>query len=347
MTLCFGTFASILNLCQYKKQGQATLVARLAYCVDRASPYFKSGSLNKTICDVEGLPIPINRVLRYKRNFVLSYKSRDKWPTIDNVIEHVQEGISPLIDEGKKAVAIFAILEVVRRDSSLCEEKAAFFEKCLNVSQLNLIKQKKFSFPDFIGRILYFTVFGDVNNIFEKDSIEPITEKYIKTISDHYFNEYTWKPNEEMLELSSVPDTIFNLFFDFLNKYEIIEFIEKIHPVPTIKFAWIEKCQDFIDDCNEKIYGKYVTFQPITQIYTLRLVERFCQILDEYITYFGKHMIPLADNPEIFVPNFPKDPVLDLKFSERAYGFRKQLCDVFMELQEHVIMVPLFSSQQS
>lgn len=104
MVLCFGTFATVL--CLYRNQqshiSQATLVAKLARCVDRKSSYIVWDNRDKEEddWDVNGDGPAISKLLHCTKNFVFS----DVYPTnpaLENVIKDFDKNISPFIYKRK------------------------------------------------------------------------------------------------------------------------------------------------------------------------------------------------------------------------------------------------------
>lgn len=346
MVLCFGTFATVL--CLYRNQqshiSQATLVAKLARCVDRKSNYMESSYRYNEEDDwnVTGDGPAISKLLHCTKNFVFSDVYPTK-PALENVIKDFDKNISPFIKENKKAAIILTLLEIIR--SEIVQKEAVVptgnddnFENYLTKTKSVLLHQTSFSFSDFLGRILYYTTFGEIDNIRGKKFVHLITEDFVNKIAGQYAGEYKWIQSSQTLSMTFVD--LYSRFVQALRYYHIITFIEKTDPTVQLKFDSVEKCEEFIQEFNN------LESPSQTELgapgFTMCKIQEFVRVLDNYTIYLGLNMRPVYENAAYYVPFYrDENTVWEMWFGKKVQSYRKRLCSLYREIYNHMPFSPI------
>lgn len=352
MRLCFGTFTAVLNCCRQNVQ-QAALVARIAKVVDPCSRYIgenryqiieqerkQEHGQNLTKEKIEGDKPAANKLLHCKINFVFDNEEDANNLTLDETIKKFETEVAPFIDEDKRAKVILALLDIIQKDKCIDLDKKENFKKFLGVDKQHLLQQSKFVFSDFLGRILLYSICGNVDNTVCQSCVNSITSDYIDTIAEPYAYEYQWDIASQTLVLSFV--TIFNIFNQAILDYQIDTFIECIDPTNMMEFEWLEKCENFLKHTEGSIW---IPFGPSTvekKGLVLQKVQQFAQTLDDYTKYLPLNMRPLdIKSVSRAVPLFRDEDVKwALNFEKETMNYRQQLCSIYQEICHHMLFCP-------
>ena len=336
MYLCFGTFATVLNCCRQGIQ-QAALIARIAKCVDRHSSYIGNEDRYKKENEwtIMGDGPATSKLLHCVRNFVFDDNQTTNKPNINDVIENFETNVAPFITEDKKATVIFTLLDIIRQDKNIDSKTKECFKKYLGASKQELLQKREYIFSDFLGRILLYTVDGNVDNTLGKEYVRLITKDYIGEIYDRYADEYTWRANTQTLELTFI--TIYLHFCETMECYQIDKFIERIDPTNMMSGKWLEQFDGFPKDTESNIWNQFAPNNMGEPATTLHMVRKFAQTFDEYTNYLGKHMRPADEGGDLFVP-FHRDENMEwaLEFNSMVHDYRQKLNSICREMYIHM-----------
>ncbi len=327
MYLCFGTFAKILYYCQ-RQQQQDVLVARLARCVDPHSSYIENSDRFKEGWEINGDKAAASKLLACKRNFVLQEKRDVDDHMKKEIVENFKMGVSPLIDEDKKKNAIFALLHVIQMDDTISGKNRRCFKRFFDIDKEQLLKKSDIYFCDFLGRALLYVVYGDMDNVNGKASVEKINADYIENLINRYQYEIEWDLKNQKLFLQHAK--IVNDFLSAISEYYIITFLKEVDPVVMTDSKYIEMCEDFIKYINAKI--------PIKPEKHIELVQdkinRFVKELNNYIDYLALSVIPNPTKSSVFyVPRHRDEaPEWELEFEEKTKKYRQKLIDICSQI---------------
>lgn len=343
MRLCFGTFATVLNLCRHNIL-QATLIARIVACIDPGNSSIIKNWLEireqvenyETITDIiVGNEQTISKLLACKTNFVFADREDAKVPTQDTIIKRFETLVAPFIDEDKKAKIILTLLNLIKEDKSLDFEKKENFNKYLGMGKQDLLHQTEFTFSDFMGQILLYTACGNINNKVGKEYVKDITNDYIDNIVKPYVYEYQWNTSSQTLKLSFME--IFNLFQQSLQDYQLPIFIEEVNPTNYMDINNLKKCDDYLKFTESNIW---IPFRQEPTCWMLQKIQDFTQTLQDYTIYLGTNMRPIAENPSFFVPMFrDENPKWALNFEKVTKNYRQQLIDIYQEIYRHMLFL--------
>lgn len=366
MRLCFGTFATVLNCCRQNVQ-QATLVARIAKVVDPCSRYIGENRYkiieqeqdqnqkldqnqeldqnqkldqDPTKEKIEGDKPATNKLLHCKINFVFDNEEFANNLTLDETIKRFETEVAPFIDEDKKAKVILVLLDIIQKDKCIDFDKKENFKKFLGVDKQHLLQQSEFVFSDFLGRILLYSLLGNVDNTVGRSCVNSITNNYIDAFVEPYAYEYQWDTTSQTLVLSFV--TIFNIFNQAILDYQIDTFVECVDPTNMMEFEWLNKCKNFLKHTESSIW---VPFGPSTvekKGLVLQKVQQFAQTLVAYTEYLPLNMRPLDVNSvDRFVPLYRDENVKwALSFEKNTQNYRQHLISIYQEICHHMIFYP-------
>lgn len=339
MRLCFGTFASVLVLCK-RNINKTDFVARIAKCVDPHSSYIDNDDRYKEgKWDIQGDKSAVSKLRHCTKDFVIGNDSSVKRPDIVAVIETLKERVIPYIQEDKKAVALLALLDIIRRDESLDADRNELFQEYIGIDKQQLLQQQKISFADFIGRVLLFTTYGDRNNTVGKDCVKSITPQYLDEVTSVYTNECRWDRSEQVLSLTYI--STFFLLNETLESCQLAYFIENVDPTNLMEDVWIEKCEEFQEMMQSGVEALPAPNKRNVQGFTLKKTQEFCQVLNDYTEYLGVHMRPIANTPETFVPLYrDENTKWAFSFAGKVQAYRERLETIYKEIYTHMPFAP-------
>lgn len=342
MRLCFGTLATVLNCCRQNTLQQASLIARIVKCIDRHSSYIANEDRFKleNEWEIAGDGPAVSKLLHCTRPFVLESGSIANKPITQNVIQNFEENVAPFIAENKKAAAIIALLHIIRQDNTIDSSNKGIFEEFLRMGKQELLQQSNFVFSDLVGRILVYTVYGNIDNRVGEDCVHLITADYIDKITEPYANEYEWNPSTQTLALPFVE--IFLLFDRAIQTHQIDEFLKNIDPTGIMESDWIDRFEDFLSDTEAGIWVPFAPTgleQPGT---TICMVQEFAQTLDDYTNYLGKNMRPIAEEPNLFVPLYREENAKwALAFEKTVGDYHQQLQSIYEKICTHILFAQI------
>lgn len=346
MRLCFGTFATILNLCKKNNVSQTPFIAKIVWSVDNHNScigYEDKADIIKDPECISGEKTKVSRLLSCTREFQYnSVKRESKY-----VIERLERAISADLDEDKKSKLVFALLDIIRRDKCIDSEKKETFKAYLGVYKQELLKKDKFILFDFLGRILLYTVNGNIDNSVGKSCVKSITNDSIEHFASLYENEYQWDAVTQTLTLKFVQ--IFDVFQQKIQEYQIDTFIVDIDPTTFLQDKYVEDYENFIDSLRNNM-EPFSSYQLGT---TCEKIEKFCLLLGEYHFYLGTHMMSPVyyyDAPNIsdykaisnyFVPIHRDENMSWYQdFIAKVMCFREQLAAILNEIINHMLFAP-------
>lgn len=346
MRLCFATFAKTLYFCR-QRTNQEILVAKIIKCIDPCSNYLDQDYRYSDGWDIKGDKFAINKLLHCTRPFttISNEFSKVSKREFNTLRKKFKTNVSPLINEDKQASAILTLLNIIKQDKVIDSENAENFKKYLGMDKQQLLQQEKFVFPDFIVRILLYTVYGNVDNRDGKEYIKFITKKYVDSCRDSYFNEYKWDSATQTLTLSFVE--IFSAFNQAIHNYQIDKFVETVDPTNMMDIAWVEKCEGFLMHTKTKILCDFTPPIVDSHSFTIQAVQEFVQTLNDYLDFLGIKMRPLVKkpnpekpNPEesnIFLPMYRDENVKwAMDFNEDVHNYRQKLISIYQKIYMHM-----------
>ncbi len=335
MLLCFGTFATVLNICR-EGINSAPLVARIARCVDSTNSCIGINRFKENgECIGDGPNV--TKLLKCKRNFTFDKGIDAKKPTADEVIDRFRTDVTPYINEDKKAKAILTLLDIIKKDKIIDFENKEEFKKFCGKYKNEMLQQEKFEFSDFMGKLLIYTTYSNVKNTDGQSCVQMLTQDYIDKVTKPYVFEYKWDGNKDILDLLLVK--IYNIFYQTVSKYKITEYICNVDPTNYMDDIWLERWDDFLKDINNFILKPYCPKEREAEGFTFKKIQEFSQKLDDYTSYTGINMIfASSNNKSYFVPKFREENVKWATcFQEETMKYRKQLSNIAHEIYCHML----------
>lgn len=330
MRLCFGTFATVLNLC-CSNISQTALIARIVNIIDPNSRY--------TGIDLTGDRPAIHRLLSCKINFVLSNGNSTEIPALEIIVEDFSNKIAPLIDADKKAYVIITLLKIIQNDKYINFNGKDNFEKYFAISKYQLLLQENFLFSDFLSKILLYTTCSNVENRVGETYVKTLTEDYINNLVKPYAYEYHWNETTQTLTLLFMK--YFNIFNQAILDYQINVFIEEIDPSNYMNLKWIENGNAFIKNIINKLLIPYSSDSIELTSFMLIQIQKFIRTLDKYIEYVGYNMRPITESPDIFVPIHRDENIKwAMHFEKETKNYRQQLIDLYQNIYHHMLFAP-------
>ena len=192
MILCFGTFASILRLCKLPGVTDPQLVGTMTKTVDPNCRYISPDNATA-----------ISRLLSCTGGFstgrskggsgamkagegISDVVQLAKSETTDNIVGDFQIKVLELLDEDKKALAVLALMDIIRQDETLDGTRKHTFEKYLGIKKDALLAQSELLLSHFLaGLFLYTVVIGkntDGRECVKTVSVKRILCNQLKTV---------------------------------------------------------------------------------------------------------------------------------------------------------------------
>ena len=187
MILCFGTFASILRLCKLPGVTDPQLVGTMTKTVDPNCRYISPDNATA-----------ISRLLSCTGGFstgrskggsgamkagegISDVVQLAKSETTDNIVGDFQIKVLELLDEDKKALAVLALMDIIRQDETLDGTRKHTFEKYLGIKKDALLAQSELLLSHFLaGLFLYTVVIG--KNTDGRECVKTINEDYLASL---------------------------------------------------------------------------------------------------------------------------------------------------------------------
>lgn len=289
MRLCFGSFATVLDQCRkdiYITQTQ--FISRLVKTVDPKSTYID----NK---------FAVSKLLSCKQKFSFADEEDANRPILDSVINELETEVIPFIEEDKKTKVILTLLGIIQNDSSIDTEKQLAFKMYFGIHKQELFQQSEIILSDFLGRVLLYTVCGNIDNIenmINKVSIKEIASDYINNIAESYMDDYQWDISTQTLTLTFLK--MFNIFNKAISNYQIKDFIKAI-AAPISDYAWmhkinspwVDKCDSFHEFVENNIIVPFERSTHKTGI-MLNNIQQFTSVLTEYSSFLKATLPPIS-----------------------------------------------------
>ena len=337
MRLCFGIFANVLNYCRLNNIRQDALVARIVKCVDQHSSYIVGSDkfYNENVLEISGDGPAVSKLLHCTRNFVFVDRNAAVKPAIENVINNFDTNVSPFIIENMKGSVILALLDIIRQDETIDFTNRDSFKEYLGLDKQHLLQQEEFNFSDFLGRILVYTTYGNIENTLGKEYVHLLTKDYINKVTALYIYDYIWNRSTQTLVSTFVGNYL--RFNKVIQRYLINKFVEEIDPTVKMDYIWVERCENFLKDIESEIYIPFAANGSTTLAMTIiHKVQEFAQALDDYATYLGQNMRPIEERPDIFIP-FYRDENMGWyrSFITKVRDYRQRLISIYQEIYSY------------
>lgn len=167
--LCFGFFATVLNLCKAQGVSQKQLCGTILLAI---APNY----------DIRSDDTAVANLLHCDRN--LSPNVTDPAPTanVRDVAEYFKQKVLPLLDDNKRKLIILAMKDIIASDETIDAQTPV--EKVKGITKASLVSQTEFVLSDFLAGIFLYTVIN-VKNTDGKASIKEIMAEYIASFESH------------------------------------------------------------------------------------------------------------------------------------------------------------------
>ncbi|MDD4593469.1 MAG: NACHT domain-containing protein, partial [Parabacteroides sp.] len=201
MRLCFGTFVRVLKLCKLPSVTDVQLVGSLTRTIDPTCEYgdsdgtavsrllsctqnLSNGQMRRTGQKARTDHSDFESGLGTNRlsNVVLAGQKADK----DEVIKKIAEDVLTLIDEDRKALAALAILDIIRKDTAIDDDKRLSFEKYLGTTKKALLSQDGYILSELFAGVLLYSVVSVQNTVGKECAVE-IDKAYVDGFSEQDF----------------------------------------------------------------------------------------------------------------------------------------------------------------
>lgn len=330
MRLCFGSFATVLACCRQDIHiNQQSFISKLVKAVDPKSTYLDDKSA-------------VSKLLMCQKNFSFADKEKAKRPILDTVIRELETEVTPFIEEDKKAKVILTLLGIIQNDSYIDTEKQQTFKMYFGMDKQELFHQSEFILSDFLGRVLLYTVCGNIDNTeneINKDSIKEIISDYISNIAKPYMNDYQWDMSTQTLTLSFIK--IYNIFNIAMSKYQIKDFIMS-HAAPAssdyswmrkINSPWVVKCDSFHEFVENNIIVPFAQSTHRADI-MLKTIQQFTLVLTEYSSFLKSTLPPinLSDHNSFNPSLWEEYQKWSLYYTEQTQNYVQQLRSIYQEI---------------
>lgn len=191
--LCFGIFINILAQCRNKKVARRRLVNEIVKTIDPNSKYNVNKEKNVKSADRDNSVYrALNHLYKCTGDFTPQYSSVvELAPKADRgeVIRQFRENVIPLIDQDKAALAVLALKDIIKKDSTLIadsgDNNVERFQRYIGGKTIqSFLNETQYDLSEVLASIFLYTVIAVKNT----EGIEWLTEisaKY-KDISGGY-----------------------------------------------------------------------------------------------------------------------------------------------------------------
>src|SRR5699024_5130890 len=185
MRLCFGTFAKVLRICKQETVTDRQLVSSMTRTIDPNCKYIEQGSAtavsrlfscegNLSSGKVDGGSGAYQKVGENLSNVTQLALKLDT----GDLTSKFQEKVVPLINEDKKALAVLALKDIIKRDVELDKDNKKSFEKYLGKSKDEINLLTNFDFAEFLAGLFLYTVVS-VKNTIGKQYVGEVDEEFV------------------------------------------------------------------------------------------------------------------------------------------------------------------------
>lgn len=301
MRLCFGTFAKVLSEHRIYKNKYNTgfteteLVDAIYNCSGRGSAYIDSDKgKNKTIAS---RLLNCSSPVRFLDESICSIER-----PLSEIVKQLTETVLPQINPDSYSNILLSLLAIISSDKSIETNSKNSFIKFYGISKHELLQQTDFNLPDFLGRTLMYTMYGDIDNQIKNGAKQKkITLDIIIQLLSPYNLEVEVSPTYD-IKLNFVK--IINLFKDAFFNFKIDSLIYKTDPSAFITEEALDFCEEFLEYINNNIWAPYAPENGEQLCFTLSKIQEFANTLNDYTTQLGFYLQPVFGEKTIFTP-FP------------------------------------------
>lgn len=212
--LCFGTFIDVLMQCRKQTLSKTKLTVAVIGTIDPNNAYDESNKLRG-----------LNRLYRCDGDFVSTDSNiKELARKIDRVdlVKRLAEDVIPLIDIDKYELAVLALCDIIKNDSTLHRESDGSNVKkfkCYFGKEIeDLINTTEYILSEFLTDILRYTVI-EIDNTVAKEWIKSVSpdgkaydkffEEYVESFSNKRNSIQVWADNTQKKESPiSLPQNI-------------------------------------------------------------------------------------------------------------------------------------------
>ena len=277
-----------------------------------------------------------------QKNFSFFDKEEAEYPILETVIRELETEVTPFIEEDKKAKVILTLLGIIQKDANIDTDKQQVFKMYFGVDKQELLQQSEFILSDFLGRVLLYTVCGNIDNtknVISKGSIKDIISDYISNIAKPYMHDYQWDMSTQTLTLSFLK--MFNTFNKAMSNYQIKYFIKA--PVTSANpdyswlrktiSPWIDKCDSFNEFVENNIIVPYEQSTHKTGI-MLNEIQHFTSELTNYSSFLKATIPPivLGNRNPLKSSHWEEYSKWALYYTDQTQNYVQQLQSIYKEI---------------
>lgn len=279
MHLCFGIVAKVLALCSRKSVTDQQLITGLFDCFPSQR---RCGDVPKSSC---------GKYINCLRNDPITGNTDACSVSLPVLTKKVDQFVKKLMDPDKIAVALFALLDILRRDSHV----RAISMECFSMAWwMQERRECRFHFPQFLSRVLLYVVRSGVPNRSGMGFIDSITAEYIGWLKKRYEGEYRLSQDGYFVELPFL--RLYDSFIEELDKRQVLRFLIKVNTLSAFTYSCVENNMEFATEWNPFLNGIEISSHSFT-------VERIQEFLREFDAYhdFLSHRCDTVWLPEKLV----------------------------------------------
>lgn len=292
ITLCFGVFAKLMNICKdtIRESDQARFITKMISILDPGNSciHYNNPYTGTTGTD-ENRPV-VTRLLKCQQNFTLSASSDEILNNKQSFLEQFKGFIADYMDIDLIPGLVVTLIDIIKNDKYVKQYSRELFKKLFGC----YIEEFKFNnnqivVYDFLGNLFIYTAFNTkIKNTSCANIISEINEEYIRSIYTTYENDLTFDAESLTLTLD-----ILNVYFkfkDLLDEYSICKFVGEVDPTTELKENYVDQCEAFLKKVNAGILHYY----PYTYSICQKIAE-FSNALNNYIDFLGVNMVYKED----------------------------------------------------
>lgn len=323
MKLCFGVFVKILICCCSLNVTNKKLVNELT---------------KMFIPSYECSDTQVSRLLKCAINMDSQIIENAQAATPADIYPKFHDAIVPLLDEDKKAIAILALLDAIKKDKELDSIKKESFKKYFGATKDALLQRSEFVLHEFLAAaFLYATTC--VKNRSGEGCIELIDDSYIGSLyakknkirlvsAPESQSEHPKIPaaaNTHVMHTDSTSKQIFSIFNDAVKKFHIIDYIYS-DPAEALPKRLVEYVIGFLSAIKQSIiiglieYQKEVAYQK---------VKKFSDALASYQSYLAENLYPKTD---VFALTGTEDAQYIVDFKKTVDDYKQKINSIYGEI---------------
>jgi hypothetical protein len=175
MRLCFGTFATVLKRCIWRKGTYKALLIALIKTIDSDNGYINNND-------------KVRRLYKCIQDFLPDYLTMAQRAKKEDVIKRFENDVICLIDGAKKIEVVLALLHIIEEDTFIDSDsdKAYHFKECFGKERTaitDMLKDREFVLSDLLASTLLYTLRATENRD-GRECVEKITDNFIEKFAE-------------------------------------------------------------------------------------------------------------------------------------------------------------------